>query len=54
MKERTTIWIDAEVKQQTKLKAMANRTTISSVIEDLLSRYLKSMKDGIGKNGKGK
>lgn len=57
MKETTgrlTIWIDPQLKRQAKAKAMANDISLSAVIEELLARYLKSMKSDIGKNGKGK
>lgn len=50
--ERLTIWIDGNVKHQAKLKALANQVTLSAVIEDLLSRYVKGAKHDVGKEGK--
>jgi predicted HicB family RNase H-like nuclease len=47
--ERLTIWIDPQVKRQAKAKAAANDVSLSAVIEDLLARYLKSMKNGVGR-----
>lgn len=43
--QRVTIWIDSEIAQQAKAKAVANRVTLSGVVEDLLYSYLKSMRD---------
>jgi predicted HicB family RNase H-like nuclease len=47
--ERVTIWIDPQVKRQAKAKAAANDVSLSAVIEDLLARYLKSMRADAGK-----
>lgn len=52
--ERLTVWIDPDIKQRAKLRALKNRVALSGIVEFYLRRYADEKPPRFVGNGKSK